>query len=172
MTFRPFRKIPRFLRNIRITEKLDGTNAVVHIDGDRIRFGCRTRWITPEDDNYGFAAWGMEHAAELMKLGPGWHYGEWYGHRINRGYDLMERRFALFWAPRGELPACCDIVPTLYYGLNEGEWIRYSVEYLRRHGSVAVPGYMNPEGIIIEHDSGAMFKLTLDGDRGKHAQKV
>ena len=56
--FKPFPKMARLSREIIITEKLDGTNAQVFIteDGDLFA-GSRTRWITPQDDNYGFARW-------------------------------------------------------------------------------------------------------------------
>ena len=54
--FIPFPKIARLSRLAIVTEKIDGTNAQVTIteDGD-IFAGSRSRWITPEDDNYGFA---------------------------------------------------------------------------------------------------------------------
>jgi hypothetical protein len=55
----PFPRVPRLNREVLITEKIDGTNAQVFIaeDGERILAGSRTRWITPEVDNFGFAAW-------------------------------------------------------------------------------------------------------------------
>lgn len=49
----------------------------------------RTRWITPEDDNYGFAKWANENKEELLKLGIGQHFGEWWGSGIQRGYNLQ-----------------------------------------------------------------------------------
>lgn len=54
--FVPFQKIGRLSRGCTITEKIDGTNASIYIgeDGEFLT-GSRTRWITPEDDNYGFA---------------------------------------------------------------------------------------------------------------------
>jgi hypothetical protein len=50
-------KIPRLSRLCTITEKIDGTNASIFIseDGSEFLVGSRTRWITPQDDNYGFA---------------------------------------------------------------------------------------------------------------------
>ena len=58
MEFKAMQKIPRLSRDCVITEKLDGTNASVLI-GEAGEFftGSRTRWITPEQDNYGFSAW-------------------------------------------------------------------------------------------------------------------
>src|SRR3989304_313142 len=73
-----FPKIPRLFRNIVITEKIEGKNACIYIpwEGEpeqQILAGKRTRWITPEDDNYGFAKWVYERELELRKLGPGLH---------------------------------------------------------------------------------------------------
>jgi hypothetical protein len=68
-----------------ITEKIDGTNASILItdDGSDIAgVGSRTRWITPEDDNHGFAKWVKANHEELLKLGPGHHFGEWWGNGI------------------------------------------------------------------------------------------
>jgi ATP-dependent RNA circularization protein (DNA/RNA ligase family) len=54
--FEDFPKIARLSRECCITEKIDGTNAQVVITEDgQVLAGSRTRFITPEDDNYGFA---------------------------------------------------------------------------------------------------------------------
>ena len=94
--FRPFPKIPRFDREVIITEKIDGTNASVHVTDDGHVFaGSRNRWLTWDQDNFGFARWVKEHEDELRTgLGPGTHFGEWWGLGIQRGYDLHERRFS------------------------------------------------------------------------------
>jgi hypothetical protein len=57
VNFQPWPKIPRLHRSIVITEKIDGTNACVVIspDGTEIAAQSRTRVITPEQDNAGFA---------------------------------------------------------------------------------------------------------------------
>jgi hypothetical protein len=66
MEFEEFPKMARLSRRIIITEKIDGTNAQVFIGEDgTMQFGSRTRWITPDDDNFGFAKWATEHADEL-----------------------------------------------------------------------------------------------------------
>ena len=138
--FHGFQKIPRLNRPIIITEKIDGTNALIYIAKDgEIFTGSRKRWITPEADNFGFAAWVREHRVELMHLGPGHHFGEWWGRGIQRGYGLDHRRFSLFnvsrwfdptiecgvipptgleekWICRAQVPACCNVVPVLYMG--------------------------------------------------------
>ncbi len=79
-SFPAFPSIPRLKRQSTITEKIDGTNGLIFIsDEGVIRAGSRNRWITPGDDNYGFARWVDEHKAELANLGPGHHYGEYWG---------------------------------------------------------------------------------------------
>lgn len=120
--FEEFQKIPRLKRGCVITEKIDGTNAQVYIsDEGIIQFGSRSRYITPADDNYGFARWAEAHKDELIKLGPGRHFGEWWGSGIQRGYGLKngDKRFSLFnvgrWTPE-TLPACVGLVPVLYEG--------------------------------------------------------
>ena len=78
MEFDKFTKIARFSREVIVTEKIDGTNAQIVITEDGEFFtGSRKRFITPEDDNFGFSKWAHEHKEELMQLGVGKHYGEW-----------------------------------------------------------------------------------------------
>jgi hypothetical protein len=168
--FESFPKIPRLTRECVITEKIDGTNAQVYIGDDLtdVRFGSRNRWITPEDDNYGFARWATEHIDELRTLGPGRHFGEWWGSGIQRGYGLKEKRFTLFNVGRWEnetLPACVSLVPVLYRGEFNEPGIESSIGLLRFGGSIAAPGFMDPEGIVIYHtQSKTLFKKTLNGD--------
>lgn len=166
--FVPFQKIPRLNRDIVITEKIDGTNAIVHVSEDRVVIaGSRNRWITPEKDNAGFARWVQENAEQLAWLGPGTHFGEWWGAGIQRRYGLTEKRFSLFNVGRwGEQrPPCCGVVPTLYSGPFSKTAIDDAMERLRSAGSVAAPGFMQPEGIVVFHTaSGQLFKATLEGD--------
>jgi hypothetical protein len=54
-----------------ITEKLDGTNAQIFIaDDGEVIAGSRNRWITPLNDNFGFARWVFENEDALRALGP------------------------------------------------------------------------------------------------------
>lgn len=197
MAFEEFAKVARFSRGCVITEKIDGTNAQVQIvpkvdfvdsdecyvlarneAGDAMLAGSRTRYIVPEADNFGFAGWVETHAKELWTLGPGRHYGEWWGSGIQRGYGLSkgEKRFSLIntrrWGPardrdkfpEGE-PSCCHVVPVLYKGLFSSAGIDDAIAELRSTGSQAAPGFMNPEGVIIYHEAaGVFFKKTLDRD--------
>lgn len=169
MEFAPFPKIGRLSRDIIITEKLDGTNAQVCITEDGQMFvGSRTQWITPERDNFGFAKWAHEHRDELMTLGPGRHFGEWWGLGIQRNYGLKEKRWSLFnvrrWAEK-PLPSCCSVVPVLATGDFRTDLVERTMEYLKAIGSAAAPGFMNPEGVVIFHtQSGAIFKKTFEKD--------
>ena len=179
--FRPFPKIPRLNREIIITEKIDGTNGVIHVADDlTVTAGSRNRWLTIEKDNFGFAKWVAENAEELAEgLGPGTHYGEWWGSGIQRGYGLVngDKRFSLFnvgrwrddqWDYVG--PGCCTAVPIISR-LDSviGGHFEYGIEYaladLRRKGSYAALGYMNPEGIILYFTAARQyFKVTLEND--------
>jgi len=120
----------------------------------------RKRFIKPgkETDNAGFAAWAWENAKALIELlGYGKHYGEWWGRGIQRGYGLDEKRFSLFRPWRYEHLALTDevpglgVVPTLYAGGAEGLLTTSIIlATLEQEGSKAAPGYMRPEGIIIQ----------------------
>lgn len=186
--FTPFPKLARLQREVIITEKIDGTNAQIYITDDgRMLTGSRNRWITPEDDHYDFARWARDHKDELMQLGPGRHFGEWWGQGIQRKYGLNERRFSLFnvarWCLDGEtpkqipsadprivkmqdvLPACCHLVPVLYRSLFTTIWPEIILTRLHNGGSQAAPKFMNPEGIVVFHVAGNVgFKMTLDND--------
>ncbi len=85
--------------------------------------GSRNRWldISSKGDNHGFAKWVQANAEELIKLGEGRYFGEWYGKGIQRGYGLEEKKFALFnvkkWDNDEVRPKCCEVVPILYNGM-------------------------------------------------------
>lgn len=169
--FPEFEKIPRLARECIVTEKIDGTNGLIFIteEGDLFA-GSRSRWITPQEDNYGFAKWVEGNKAELLRLGPGRHYGEWWGQGIQRNYSLREKRFSLFnvsrWADDAVRPACCHVVPVLERELFDSPGLAHrALKRLRDEGSAAAPGFMKPEGVIIYHVAGnLLFKKTLERD--------
>lgn len=154
-----------------ITEKIDGINGCIIIqpynviDFDTkesllyyqedttlaIYAQSRNRLINPHDDNYGFAKWVQDNASILMReLGPGYHYGEWWGKGINRGYGLEERRFSLF-NPTKKCSICYN-VPSLISiscGVYLDGHIFNVIDELKEAGSLAAPGYMYPEGVVI-----------------------
>jgi hypothetical protein len=169
MEFKPFPKLSRLSRDMVITEKLDGTNAQIYItDDDQFFVGSRTRWITPEQDNFGFARWAHEHEDELRAgLGYGQHFGEWWGQGIQRKYGLDEKRFSLFNTGRwnaDNIPDCCHVVPVLWAESMFNTTVVDDVLHkLHNEGSVAAPGFMKPEGIVIYLvHSRQLFKKTLD----------
>jgi len=188
--FIEFPKIARLSRECIITEKIDGTNGQIFIGEDgEFLVGSRSRWITPDSDNFGFARWAYEHREELLQLGPGRHFGEWWGSGVQRGYGLPkgEKRWSLFnvtrWCLPGEIvrqiptadpriekfqdvaPACCHIVPVLYRGPFETPAVDVIIERMRQVGSIAAPGFMNPEGVVVFHIAGNVgFKKTLEKD--------
>ena len=174
--FVQFQKIARLSREVVVTEKIDGTNGLIYIGDDgEFQVGSRTRWITPENDNYGFARWSYEHKDELMSLGAGYHYGEWWGAGIQRGYGLKEKRFSLFnsfrWGDElGARPSCCCVVPVLYTGGFDTAKINEILSNLQTNGSKAAPGFMQPEGVVVYHIAGRVyFKKTIENDEGKGA---
>lgn len=212
MDFQNFQKIPRLSREVVITEKIDGINAQVFIETYGVRLNephvfnwpysyakevnggttfifaeSRKTWITPGiHDNMGFANWVRENGEELLKLGEGRHFGEWWGRKIHRGYNLKEKRFSLFnvskWTSEFnefrqnggivreystvclEIPVC-HVVPLIYIRPFETEFIQGAIDELASHGSYASPGFMNPEGIVIYHTAGGYyFKKTIKND--------
>lgn len=188
--FSSFGKISRLLSMpMIITEKIDGTNAQVYIDykaavlPEDIGFnlnddptsefsviaGSRSRWILPVSDNFGFAGWVKSNIPELLKLGPGRHFGEWWGQGIQRTYGLKDKRFWLFNTGRfsnpEQRPACCGVVPVLHHGQFNQNDIEQVRGKLKETGSVAVPGWKDPEGIIVFlPKANVLFKSTYEND--------
>lgn len=172
LTFEPWPKIARLNRDCIITEKIDGTNAAVIVTEDgRVGAQSRTRLITPDADNFGFARWVHDNAEALAAtLGPGRHFGEWWGQGIQRKYGLDHKRFSLFNVNRygaldlSELPNV-SLVPTLYTGPFDTDVVGSEVDRLRRLGSIAAPGFDRPEGVVVFHVAAqTVFKVTCEGD--------
>lgn len=220
MEFTEFPKMARLCRDSVCTEKCDGTNSQIFIEemmshdhpehclgiynlgncGDKLRVfaGSRTRWITPQDDNFGFAAWVLANINEIAPaLGPGRHFGEWIGAGIQRTYGLKnkDRRFLMFnvlrWCLHGDtpsrmqtedpriekyqevLPECIGLVPVLYRGPFDTSKFEECLELLKREGSFAVPGYQRPEGIVAFHVAGNVgFKRTIEKDEVPKSKAV
>lgn len=190
MEFKEFPKISRLTRECVITEKIDGTNGSIFIgENGEFMTGSRTQWITPEKDNYGFSRWAHDHKDEILKMGPGHHFGEWWGSGCQRGYNLPkgEKRFSLFntyrWAVAGSelkqyvtsdprvfksqehAPACCNVVPVLFEGIFDTTAIEQALSLLKIYGSKVSPGFMKPEGIVVFHRAAnVLFKKTIEKD--------
>jgi len=213
MDFQKFPKIARFNRDVIVTEKIDGTNAQILIlsghddvpnslavgDWDEwgIWAGSRNRWLTPENDNHGFAKWVAANKEDLIAhLGPGIHYGEWWGQGIQRRYGLDHKRFSLFnvirWNPdmyhqfktepwiasigkKGgpeqpkpfmAPPDCCHVVPVMGVAPLTAFNQEYFLRTLFLNGSQAAPGFARPEGIVIYHTQGHILFKATLDDDG------
>jgi hypothetical protein len=177
MEFKEFGKIPRLSKDCVITEKIDGTNACVFIDDNgTFLTGSRTQWITPQNDNFGFSRWAHENKDELLKLGKGQHFGEWFGQGIQRNYGLKEKRFYLFnthlWTDDLVRPKCCGVVPILYSGIFKELEVIDALYKLELLGSKAVSGFMKPEGVVIYHTAAKRyFKKTIEKDDEPKSKK-
>lgn len=196
--FEPWPKIARLNRDITITEKIDGTNAAiifepfpdaggrfdictVETETGRFNVGAqsRKRLILPGDDNFGFARWVADNAEPLFSvLGPGRHFGEWWGSGVQRGYGLPqgERRFSLFntarYAGVNDLVDGLSTVPVLYQGPFSEDAIQHELKMLAQLGSIAALGFTDPEGIIVFHSAAnMMFKVTIKGDEAPKSTK-
>lgn len=140
---------------VTITEKIDGTNGVIYVAEDgAVTAGSRSNWLTPDKpDNHGFRAWVQTNEGLLRHLGAGLHYGEWFGSGIQRRYGLPGKLFASFEWWRDDLPPCVVKVPILYQGPWTTELLDNEIAKLAAYGSKAVPGFMDPEGIVIQFRS-------------------
>lgn len=175
--FRAWPKIHRWTKDWVITEKIDGTNACVIVpenESEPLVAQSRQRLLTVEADNFGFAKWVQDNSIALRKLGLGYHYGEWWGQGIQRGYGQMSRHFSLFnpFHKNLALVPCVSVVPVLAKFNAQHYYVDQQVESalfnLQKNGSAASAGFMHPEGVVIYHGpSGALFKKTYDNDEGK-----
>lgn len=199
--FQEWASISRLERPIVITEKIDGTNGaicIVHLgplskdhdylnstfvvvlkDGEDylVYAQSRSKIITPgkSTDNHGFAAWVRDNASTLVDdLGPGTHFGEWWGLGIQRGYGMNAKNFSLFntkrWSDADFTTPGLNAVPVLgTFETFDKMGINGCLTELERNGSAAAPGFMNPEGIVVFHTHGnLMFKKTIKNDeKGK-----
>lgn len=201
IAFESFGKVPRLFRDVVITEKIDGTNAAIGIvpfysqdaptpsfvktvygnpTGMGIREAeyviyaqSRKRIITPTEDNAGFAKWVYDNADTLVTdLGPGLHFGEWWGSGIQRGYGLPkgEKRFSLFNTGRWTdaeayfTTPFLEVVPILYEGPFSTWLVNQLLSDLKLNGSSAAE-FDRPEGVVVYHSAGRMlFKATIEND--------
>ena len=187
-------------------EFFDGTREhlvaeVIHENNYYVVFAqSRTRFITPEADNFGFAAWVKANAQNLVEiLGPGRHFGEWWGNGIQRGYGLPrgERRFSLFNVTRynpfenfvglhsaqsaGEtlFPALptLGLVPVLTWRNDDANMksqaglVQDSLSWLSFRGSLAVhtPIFNKPEGVVLFHTRSGQTFKAYCDESEKHA---
>lgn len=188
--FQEWPKMPRFFdSDFIISEKIDGTNSQIFIDSSlsMIRAGSRNRWLKLDDDNFGFANWVNDNQEELMQLlGPGTHYGEWWGQGIQRRYGMDRKVFSLFNSTRwnGLFNAApgkmiCDVVPSKKFNLSQicreadsnevsmfnrmisDAWFHFMPKSLAaaKYGQ----DFTNPEGFTMFHErSRQVFKVPVN----------
>ncbi len=177
----PFESYPK-IENIKkiymsVTQKIHGTNGQIYITCNgkdyNIYAGSRNRWLSLNNDNAGFARFVHDNRHEIVNLlGEGRHFGEWAGEGINTGEGMKEKKFFLFDWRRWQkmpLPKGIDSVPVLY----TGDWSRQQLEAimqdLKLNGSRIVPGYMKPEGIVINL-AGKLYKKVFDEEEVQWAK--
>lgn len=199
--FKRWPSTPPLFGHATLTEKIDGHTVGIHVElikrnpqtravlireGDvmemnregqaafyRVWVQSRNRYLTPQRDVAGVAAWAQANAAGLaMTLGPGRHFGEWWGYKICRTYGLPkgDRRFSLFNTQRwsgidGSQVPGLYAVPVLWAGVLSPDLgaVTENIEKLRAGGSVAVPGYMYPEGTVLwHHEADTMLEHTFE----------
>lgn len=175
--FESFPKLQRLNGPVIVTEKIDGTNACIVIENGEIAAQSRTKIITPEKDNFGFARWVHDNKDKLITvLGEGRHFGEWWGNGIQRGYGLKVKMFSLFNVSRWNnaefaqakfdagIATQLDVVPTLFTGTFTEVIFELDIimQNLKHYGSVAAPSFMNPEGVVIfDTRSGQGYKKNI-----------
>ena len=210
LEFAKFGSIGRLYRDVVITEKIDGMNACIVIkqvlDDElyrnaltvvsgvpyggysdcRFAVGVQSRkqFLSLDNDIQGLAAWVQEHAHELvLALGPGYHYGEYWGKNIQRSYHQKRNWFSLFNSKRwnknnvGHIDGLL-VVPILYSGPYE-DWVnQMQLHRLDTEGSHAAQEVddrkldFRAEGIVGWHVAlDTYYKVTLDGDGHKGAAK-
>jgi len=163
-----------------ISEKIDGTNGVLFVDGSRVVAGSRSKWLVDDGskswDNHGFGAWVKENEVILSQLPDGFHYGEWYGRGINRNYGLKDRRFMLF--NRMRYLELLELMPSLYKVLEletilsqinimdvQAQLAIHKRELMHESGSRHVRGFKRPEGVMVRIPAAdKVFKVVWDKD--------
>lgn len=160
--FQAWPKIPRWNNETYvITEKIDGTNGCIIITehGD-IFAQSRSKLLneTKSGDNFGFCKWVIGNRDDLLKLGVGYHFGEWWGQGIQRNYGLSERRFSLFNIWHEGVPDIVSKVPVVNNDLDT------AIFRLKDIGSIAAPGWPTPEGLVMSatQNRGVRYKVLIN----------
>jgi hypothetical protein len=200
---------PELFGDVTLCEQIDGHAIGIHIEalkanpdgevgvkpGDVLFYGAggnanfyrvwvqnRQRIVTPDQhDVHGVASWARAHAAQLAEtLGPGIHFGEWWGYKICRGYGLGpgDRRFSLYNTARwgfidGTQVPSLYTQPVLWEGNFLEGWatIRNEMDGLLNHGSVASPGYRHPAGVVLYHHSADVMMQHTFKTEGRYHRR-
>jgi len=139
-----------------------------------VRFGSRNKWIDVHNDNAGFCNFFTPHIEKIKMIPkvlqdnaenelddrneasrfPIRIYGEWYGQSIQRNYGLKEKLFMPFSTILAEAMISVGIpnikVPeVIYKGKFSTLELSHAMGLLSTDGSLVVPGWFNPEGVVI-----------------------
>lgn len=198
MDFLKWPSIPRLSKEtMTVTEKIDGTNSAIRIrpfdetvDNSEaigeiflgegpvytVWVQSRNRFISPgkSTDNAGFAGWVNDNLDQLVTvLGPGDHYGEWWGSGVQRGYNQKDKHFSLFNARRWlELLHTIEpyeglnlhTVPLLYTGQYDGAKVQELRQNLIDNGTTLTKNF-RAEGMVVElREIGAKYKVLCEND--------
>lgn len=189
--------VDKVLGSVIVTEKIDGTNACLVFDDNGEMFAqSRNRIITPGTDNQGFARWAYHNQEELFHiLGPGRHFGEWWGRSIGRKYNMEHNVFSVFnvgrfykaepgdplnsMSTRAATSSIFDqvsAVPHIYTGEYNSAEMQAAINDLRLTGSKAsaVYGidYKDPEGVCFYFREFDKVAKLVFANPGKHKWEV
>lgn len=133
---------PEILQNNHVVEykskiKLDGTNAAVVVSNGNVFYQSRERFITPADDNMGFATWASKLENFWLEVAEKFGndlviYGEWAGPGIQKNVavtKLPTKIFAVFAIRSLEedidtmIVEPSNIKELLFSSLQEGLWV-------------------------------------------------
>lgn len=175
-SFGKIENIKKFNSRMVITQKINGTNAQIFIkkrdDGSYcVLAGSRNRWLTVDNDNYGFCAWLENNLDAIIDFfGEGRWYGEWAGNGISAGEGLPDKNFVMFdWHRRKDMPKETALnilyVPVLYTGAYDLQQIEKVSESLRIGGS-KLAEFDRPEGIVVDFN-GEKYKKVFNQEESK-----
>jgi hypothetical protein len=170
-----FPKMSRdIIGDVIITEKLDGTNACVIIEnGEIVGVQSRKRMINVDDDNYGFASYISQNEELILKLGDGYHYGEWCGLGIQKNpHNLDAKYFYLFdtrrWNTDNEPPEGIRRTRTLYTGTLNSNTVEDCMKQLELY---AEENNYKAEGVVVRYILLRINeKHTFKNSKGKWAK--
>ncbi len=189
--------VDKVLGSVIVTEKIDGTNACLVFEEDGTMYAqSRNRIITPATDNQGFARWAYYHQDELFNiLGPGRHFGEWWGRGIGRKYNMEHNVFSVFnngrfyktdpgttmdsMSTRAATSSIFDqvsAVPLIYTGEYNSPDMNMAIAELANGSSKAAAAYnvdfKDPEGVCYYFREFDKVAKLVFANPGKHKWEV
>lgn len=174
---------PRDLGGFNLVHDKNDPDAKAYVIGAQSRKRMMEPAVLGGSDNAGFASWVLDNSVELVDLlGPGRHFGEWWGQGIQRAYGMDRKVFSLFnyfrfskiaqerhdWRNRAR-GINMTTVPLISVGKFSDTNIKDALDLLRVNGSFASAEwgfpFDRPEGVIIRHaDLGGNLKAFIEND--------